>query len=242
MRVHHIAIAVRSLDEALDFWRGALGLVPEKTEEVSSEGVKLAVVRAGGCRIELLEPMGSGSPVASFLDKRGGGLHHVSFEVADLEAAISKLRQCGVRFAGQAPRPGAGGARIAFVHPSAAGGVLVELVEARPARGGEIGPGAVVLVYLKDPQEKLWGILRKIEPSGVVFEGIELASFDDWLAQIERGDPDAVGPSTLFVPMGRIEKILLDRPSGPLPSLAERFSRRTGRSLEDVLSAPEETA
>ena len=80
-----------------------------------------------------------------------------------------------------------------------------------------MGPGSTVLLYLREPQEKLWGVLRKLDPSGVVLEGIDLASFDDWIAQIERQEESVVGPSVLFVPMGRLEKILLDRSSGSLP-------------------------
>ena len=82
---------------------------------------------------------------------------------------------------------------------------------------------------------ELWGVLRRMDPAGVIVEGIDLASFDDWIAQIERGEESVVGPSLVFVPMGRVERLLLDRASGHLPSLADRFERRTGRSVQDVL-------
>jgi hypothetical protein len=97
-----------------------------------------------------------------------------------------------------------------------------------------IEPGEPVLVYLRDPHERLWGVLRALEPSGVTLEGIDLASFDDWARQVERG-ATAVGPSVLFFPMQRVERLLLDRASGDLPSLADRFLGRTGRSVRDVL-------
>jgi len=113
----------------------------------------------------------------------------------------------------------------------------VELVE----RGGNvknetsIDPGQPVLVYLRDPQEKLWGILRRLDPSGLVLEGIDLGSFDDWVSQVEKGEESVVGPSVLFVPTLRLEKILLDRSSGKLPSLADRFFERIGRRVQEVL-------
>jgi hypothetical protein len=116
----------------------------------------------------------------------------------------------------------------------------VELVEPREhARAPrDIVPGQAVLVYLREPQEKMWGILRRLDASGLVIEGIDLTSFDDWIAQIERGEDSVVGPSVLFVPSLRLEKVLLDRASGKLPSLAERFRARTGRSVQDVIDDP----
>ena len=104
----------------------------------------------------------------------------------------------------------------------------------RPGR--DIRPGSAILLYLREPQEKLWGVLHRLDASGVVVEGIDLSSFDDWVAQIERGEENVVGPSVLFVPMGRLEKMLLDRASGELPSLAQRFERRAGRTVQEVLS------
>jgi hypothetical protein len=97
-----------------------------------------------------------------------------------------------------------------------------------------LGPGSPVLAYLREPQEKLWGLLRSLDATGLVIEGIDVGSFDDWVAQAEREDEELLGPSILFVPMMRVEKILLDRPSGDLPSLAERFERRLGASVAVV--------
>jgi len=236
-RVDHIAIAVSGLERGLSFWAEALGLDVGGLETVASEGVKVAFLPVGSTRIELLEPLSEDTPVGRHVSKRGEGLHHVTFAVGDLEAALGRLREHGVEIVGGGPRRGAGGTRVAFVHPRSSGGVLVELVEAAAQESvAELQPGSAVLLYVRDPQEKLWGLLRRLDGAGVVIEGIDLGSFDDWVAQVEKEEgQEAVGPSVLFVPMLRVEKILLDRPSGNLPSLAERFEQRTGRSLAEVL-------
>jgi hypothetical protein len=93
-----------------------------------------------------------------------------------------------------------------------------------------------VLLYLHQPQEKLWGVLRRLDATGVLLEGIDLASFDDWVAQLERAETSVVGASLVFIPMTRLERILLDRSSGDIPSLAERFEQRTGRTVQEVLA------
>lgn len=236
-KVDHLGIAVRRIDDSMRFWEQALGLDAEGREVVASEGVEVAFLRAGETRLELLEPVGPDSAIARFLDKRGPGFHHVTFEVGDLESTIDRLARESVDVLDPTPRAGAGGSRISFVHPRATGGVLIELVEhpARSRAGTTIEPGETVLAYLRDPHEKLWGVLRRLDAAGLVVEGIDLGSFDDWVAQIERGEESVVGPSVLFIPTLRIEKILLDRPSGSLPSLADRFRRRTGRSVQEVL-------
>jgi len=236
-RVDHLGIAVRSLEHRLGFWAESLGLEVGGIETVDREGVKVAFLPAGRTRIELLEPLDDTSPVARFIERHGEGIHHLTLEVADIDDAVQRLRGGGVEVIGDAPRPGAGGTRVAFLHPRSTGGVLLELVE-HPAvaeSGGTLGPGQPVLAYLREPQEKLWGILRSLDGSGLVLEGIDLTSFDDWIAQIERGEESAVGPSVVFVPALRLEKILLDRPSGELPSLAQRFQQRTGRRVQDVI-------
>lgn len=243
VRLDHVGIAVRGLERRLPFWAEALGLEVAGIETVDGEAVKVALLQAGEARVELLEPTREDGPVGRHLDKRGEGIHHLTFAVPDLAAALERLRQHGVEVLGGGPRDGVAGTRVAFVHPRSAGGVLVELVE-RPraaAAAGvapgahDIAPGQAVLLYLREPQEKLWGVLRRLDGAGVVLEGIDLGSFDDWLGQIEREEEAIVGPSVLFVPMARLERILLDRSSGPLPSLAERFQRRVGRSVQEVL-------
>jgi len=238
--IDHVGIAVRALEDRLPFWAEALGMEVETIETVDAEGVKTAFLSAGGSCIELLEPCAEDSPIAGFLNKRGEGIHHLTLSVSDLDRALSRVRERGVEVIGGGARKGAGGSRVAFLHPKSTGGVLVELVQRAAVRAEaatEIVPGAPVLVYLHEPQEKLWGVMRKLDASGVVLEGIDLASFDDWVAQIERDEESVVGPSVLFVPMGRLDKILLDRSSGHLPSLADRFERRTGRSLDEILGA-----
>ena len=133
MKIDHIGIATRGIEEALGFWRDALGLEVRHTETVEEQGVRVAMLPAGEPRVELLEPTGPESPVAKFLGKRGPGIHHVAVRVADIRASLQRLREQGARLIDETPRVGAGGCLVAFVHPSSAGGVLLELVEHAPA-------------------------------------------------------------------------------------------------------------
>jgi methylmalonyl-CoA/ethylmalonyl-CoA epimerase len=132
MKIEHIGIATPRLDEALRFWRDALGLEVRHTEVVEDQGVRVAMLPVGEPRIELLEPTGEESPVAKFIAKRGAGIHHVAVRVGDIRAALARLKSQGARLIDEEPRVGAGGCLVAFVHPSAAGGVLLELVEHAP--------------------------------------------------------------------------------------------------------------
>jgi methylmalonyl-CoA/ethylmalonyl-CoA epimerase len=236
-RFDHIGIAVRSLEESLPFWADALGMRVAGMETVKDEQVKVAFLTVGNSRIELLEATAPDSAIARSIEKRGPGVHHVTLEVTDLEATLTRLRSRGVSILGDAVRSGAGGRSVAFVHPRSAGGVLVELVQERVVRhdADDLGPGSAVLLYLRDPSEKQWGVLRRLDSTGVIAEALDLGSFDDWIRQIERGDENVVGPSVVFVPMSRVDKIFLDRSSGELPSLAERFVRRVGRTVQEVL-------
>jgi len=127
MTLDHLGIAVPSLDEAVKTWE-ALGLSVDEVHDVPSEKVRAAFLPAGEARFELLEPTGPDSVIARFLEKRSG-LHHVSVLVDDLDATLERLRARGVELVGQAPRVGAGGCRVAFVHPRSASGVLLELME-----------------------------------------------------------------------------------------------------------------
>lgn len=129
MKIEHIGIATRSLDEALLFWRDALGLEVVHTEVVAEQKVRVAMLPVGEPRIELLEPTADDSPVAKFLEKRGAGIHHVAVRVDDIRAALARLKESGARLIDEAPRVGANNCLVAFVHPSSAGGVLLELVE-----------------------------------------------------------------------------------------------------------------
>lgn len=128
-KINHIGVAVNSIDEALPFYRDALGMKFFGTEEVPSQLVKVAFLGIGESKIELLEPTSPESPVAKFLEKNGPGVHHLAYGVDDIEAAIAELTDKGTRMIDAAPRGGAHGARIAFLHPKSSGGVLTELCE-----------------------------------------------------------------------------------------------------------------
>jgi methylmalonyl-CoA/ethylmalonyl-CoA epimerase len=130
----HIGIAVPSLDQALPLWRDHLGLELLGMEDVPSEGVRVAVFAAGSARVELLEPLGPESPVARHIEKRGPGIHHVAVRVGDLPGTLQRLRDAGCALLSEEPRPGAGGARIAFVHPRSTGGVLLEVTTGHGSR------------------------------------------------------------------------------------------------------------
>jgi methylmalonyl-CoA/ethylmalonyl-CoA epimerase len=129
MKIEHIGVATRSLDDSLKFWRDALGLEVTHTEVVEEQGVRVAMLPVGEPRIELLEPTHAGSPVAKFLEKRGAGIHHIAVRVDDIRATLQSLKESGARLIDESPRVGAGGCLVAFVHPATAGGVLLELVE-----------------------------------------------------------------------------------------------------------------
>jgi methylmalonyl-CoA epimerase len=128
-RVHHIAIAVRSISDALPAFVDALGLTVTHTEEVGSQGVRVAVLPVGTTWLELVEPKDEGSAVGRFISRHGEGIHHICFEVDDLEATLAKLKERGMRLVDDKPRQGVEGAKIAFVHPASAHGVLIELHE-----------------------------------------------------------------------------------------------------------------
>jgi methylmalonyl-CoA/ethylmalonyl-CoA epimerase len=125
-RIDHIGIAVRSLPDALAVYR-TLGFEATAIEEVTDQATRVALLPVGESRLELLEPLAADSPVGRFLARRGEGVHHVCFEVDDVEAEVARLRAAGVRMIDETPRVGARGCRIAFIHPGATGGVLIEL-------------------------------------------------------------------------------------------------------------------
>lgn len=129
MKIEHIGIAVKSLGEASRVYTEGLGLEVSGIEEVTQDGVRVAMIPVGGSRIELLESTRPDSPVDRFLRKRGPGLHHIAIGVDDIDATLDRLRAGGARLVDETPRAGAGGTRVAFLHPSSADGVLLELVE-----------------------------------------------------------------------------------------------------------------
>lgn len=129
MKIDHIGIATRSIDDAADFWREALGGVAAHTEVVADQSVRVTMLPIGESQIELLEATSPDSPISKFLEKRGPGIHHIALEVKDIRAALADLKKRGARLIDEAPRNGAAGCLVAFVHPSSSGGVLLELVE-----------------------------------------------------------------------------------------------------------------
>lgn len=129
MKINHLGIATKGIEEALKFWENALGLENVHTETVEDQKVRVAMLPLGESRIELLEPTSEDSPISKFLEKRGGGIHHIAVEVEDIEAALEKLKAEGARLIDEKPRVGAEGCLVAFVHPSSANGVLLELVQ-----------------------------------------------------------------------------------------------------------------
>ena len=129
MRINHLGIATKGIDEALKFWQDALGLENVHTEEVPEQKVRVAMLPIGETRVELLEPTAADSPIAKFLDKRGSGIHHVAIEVENIEECLAKLKAEGARLIDEKPRVGAENCLIAFVHPASTGGVLLELVQ-----------------------------------------------------------------------------------------------------------------
>jgi len=128
----HIGIAVRDLDRALEFYRDALGLEIGESEDVPSQQVRARFVPVGDASLELLEATGEQSAIARSIERRGPGLHHLTLRVDDIVAALAQLKTRGVRLVDEVPREGAGGSLVAFIHPSAAQGVLVELKQGRP--------------------------------------------------------------------------------------------------------------
>jgi methylmalonyl-CoA epimerase len=127
--IDHVGIAVKSIDEAKKFWVETLGLTVEHVEEVPEQKVRVAMLKAGETTIELHEPTSPDSPVQRFIEKRGEGIHHLTLRTDNLGEGLQKLKGAGVGLIDEQPRIGAGGAKIAFLHPKSAHGVLVELCE-----------------------------------------------------------------------------------------------------------------
>jgi methylmalonyl-CoA/ethylmalonyl-CoA epimerase len=131
MRIHHVGIAVQSLEVAIPIFTRILGRPPHSQEVVEDQKVRVAVYELGDSRIELLEATSPDSPVARFIAKRGQGIHHLTLSVPDLPAMLAELEQGGVRLIDREPRSGAGKTRIAFLDPKSTSGVLIELVEGK---------------------------------------------------------------------------------------------------------------
>ncbi len=128
-KVDHIGIAVSNLDEAIKLYSDVLGLELHGTEEVSEQKVKVAFLPVGDTEVELLESTSPDGPIAKFIEAKGQGIQHIAFRVDDIEAALAEMKEKGLRLIDEKPRYGAGGARIAFLHPKSTNGVLIELCE-----------------------------------------------------------------------------------------------------------------
>ena len=129
LNLDHVAVAVHDLDAAIERYRALYGVEPLSRHVVEDQGVEEAMIPIGGSHLQVLAPLGPDTPVGRFLERRGEGLHHVAFAVADLDAALAHLEAEGAEVIDRVPRAGGGGTRIAFVHPRAGNGVLTELVE-----------------------------------------------------------------------------------------------------------------
>ena len=129
LKIDHLGIAVNSIEEGKDFWSGVLGLKFEGAETVQEQKVTTAFFPVGESEVELLESTAPDGPVAKYIEKKGQGIQHVAFQVENIEEALAELKEKGIKLIDQNPRVGAGGAKIAFLHPKATNGVLVELCQ-----------------------------------------------------------------------------------------------------------------
>ena len=127
--IEHLGIAVDSIDKAAPFWKHILKISHRSTEDVIDQGVVTDIYDTGQGKVELLEAMGDNSPIAKFLDKRGPGIHHVCFEVEDINSVIKELKENNINVLSDGPTIGAEGYKVVFIHPKSTGGVLVELAE-----------------------------------------------------------------------------------------------------------------
>jgi methylmalonyl-CoA epimerase len=178
----HVGIAVQDIAAALSFYRDALGLEIEAPEEVSSQRVRAHFIPVGGSSLELLEATAPDSPIRSFLDKRGPGLHHITLGVDDIHAAVAHLKARGAKLVDDQPRPGAEGSLVAFIHPSAAHGVLVELKQSAVATDSR-------------PHT---GVARRSEIARYALGDVELISINDGFFGLDGGAMFGVVPRSLW--------------------------------------------
>jgi methylmalonyl-CoA epimerase len=178
----HVGIAVQDIAAALSFYRDALGLEIEAPEEVSSQRVRAHFIPVGGSSLELLEATAPDSPIRSFLDKRGPGLHHITLRVDDIHAAVTHLKARGAKLVDEQPRPGAEGSLVAFIHPSAAHGVLVELKQSAVATDSR--PHA--------------SVARRSEIARYALGDVELISINDGFFGLDGGAMFGVVPRSLW--------------------------------------------
>ena len=129
LKIEHIGIAVKNIDKSNSLFKGVFGEPHYKMEEVESEGVKTSFFKVGNNKIELLEATNKDSPIAKFIDKKGEGIHHIAFEVDDIEAEVKRLKKEGFKILNKKPKKGADNKRIVFLHPKSTNGVLIELCQ-----------------------------------------------------------------------------------------------------------------
>ena len=129
LKIDHLGVAIDRIADGQKFWADALGIACEGSETVAEQGVTTAFFPVGESEVELLEPTSSESPIAKFLGKKGPGIHHIAFRVENIESALAELKQKGLALIDEVPRLGAGGAKIAFIHPRSTNGILIELCE-----------------------------------------------------------------------------------------------------------------
>ena len=128
-KIDHIGIAVNSLEEVIKTYRNGFGLEPDHTEQIDEQKVKVACYKIGDSNIEYLEPTAEDSPIAGFLRKKGNGIHHIAYNVTNLQQKLAELKSKGFQLINETPRNGAGGTKIAFIHPKSTDGILIELCE-----------------------------------------------------------------------------------------------------------------
>ena len=187
VRLDHVGIAIDDLARSLAFFREALGLHLEDSEAVTSQRVRAHFLPAGETKLELLEPTAADSAIAKYIGKRGPGLHHIAFRVDDIQAALAMLKGKGVRLIDEVPRPGAEGALVAFIHPAAAHGVLVELKQARVGLPPSTGPTEAGLFD------------RRVTTAPAYRLGaVELISLSDGFFRLDGGAMFGVVPRTLW--------------------------------------------
>ncbi|MDQ7006291.1 MAG: VOC family protein [Acidobacteriota bacterium] len=240
--VAHLGVAVKDPRQRLGLWADLLGLPLERSEAVASEGVRTWFLDAAGVHVELLEPLDEKGALARHLERRGEGLHHLCLATDDLEALLARLAAAGLEPLPPGIREGAGGCRVAFLHPRDTGGVLLELSEKPRLEGkkheeGEdpFGTGTLVVAYLREPRERVVGVIRSKSADGLAIEGLDLDAWEDWVNQWARGEKGPLAPSLQFFPASRIDKLLADRDTADLPSLQRRFEERTHRRLAEGL-------
>lgn len=134
-KLEHIGIAVKNMAKSNALFASLLGSEPYKTEDVAAEGVRTSFFRVGDVKIELLEALNDASPIAKFLDKKGEGIHHIAFAVADISASIEHFRNKGFEIINDVPKRGADNKLVCFLHPRSTGGVLIELCQEIPSEG-----------------------------------------------------------------------------------------------------------